>query len=227
MCQCNRFTNFCQLWLNWNKSRVWARCYFPFPVVILSRFLRVTYYRILGSETKGPHHTHSLRSRSFTKKPAFYVAGNLVKVVKFTFQSNLVPREPWERGWFQSVFGNSRQNTRHASARGREESVELYSILWLACALIRLTLPPILLSAPNQNRHATQATLWSDWPIKHQNKRFHVTEIVLPLGFAKFFGGREARTANTSAVRRLDNFRRLNIFAAERPKGASSNIIRI
>ena len=60
MCQCNRFTNFCQRLLNWNKSRVWARCYFPFPVVILSRFVHITYYRILGSETKGPHHTHSL-----------------------------------------------------------------------------------------------------------------------------------------------------------------------
>ena len=30
---------------------------------------------------------------------------------------------------FQSVFGNSRQNPRHFSARGREESLELYSIL--------------------------------------------------------------------------------------------------
>ena len=31
---------------------------------------------------------------------------------------------------FQSVFRNSRQNPRHARARGREESLELYSILW-------------------------------------------------------------------------------------------------
>ena len=31
---------------------------------------------------------------------------------------------------FQSVFGNSLQNPRHFSARGREESLELYSILW-------------------------------------------------------------------------------------------------
>ena len=31
---------------------------------------------------------------------------------------------------FQSVFGNSRRNPRHSSARGREESLELYSILW-------------------------------------------------------------------------------------------------
>ena len=31
---------------------------------------------------------------------------------------------------FQSVFGNSRQNPRHFSARGREESLGLYSILW-------------------------------------------------------------------------------------------------
>ena len=42
------------------------------------------------------------------------VPGNLVMVVKFTFQS---------------VFGNSRRNPRHFSAGGREESLELYSIL--------------------------------------------------------------------------------------------------
>ena len=48
-------------------------------------------------------------------KSAFKVAGNLVMVVIFTFQS---------------VFGNSPQSLRHFSARGREESLELYSILW-------------------------------------------------------------------------------------------------
>ena len=30
---------------------------------------------------------------------------------------------------FQSVFGNSHRHTRHLSARGRKESLELYSIL--------------------------------------------------------------------------------------------------
>ena len=64
---------------------------------------------------KGPHHIHSWRSRCFTKKSVFNVAGNLVIVVKFTFQI---------------VFGNSRQNPRHVSARGRDESLELHSILW-------------------------------------------------------------------------------------------------
>ena len=69
---------------------------------------------------------------------------------------------------FQSVFGNSRRNPRHFGARGRGESLELYSILW------------------------------SD------NKRFYVTEIVLPLWLQTlFFGGREATTGNASAVRRL------------------------
>ena len=35
-------------------------------------------------------------------------------------------------------------------------------------------------------------------------KRFDVTEIVLPVGFAEaIFGGREATTGNASAVRRL------------------------
>ena len=50
---------------------------------------------------------HSLTSSCFIKKSAFNVAGNLVMVVKFTFQY---------------VFGNSGQNPRHFSARGREES---------------------------------------------------------------------------------------------------------
>ena len=67
------------------------------------------------AKLNGPYHIHSLRSRCFLKKSSFNVAGNLVTVVKFTFQS---------------VFGNSRQNPRHASARGREGARELYSILW-------------------------------------------------------------------------------------------------
>ena len=63
---------------------------------------------------------------------------------------------------FQSAFGNSRRNPRHFSARGREESLEMYSFF--------------------------------DLIGQHQNKRFYVTEIVLPLGFADaiFPGG--ART---------------------------------
>ena len=82
--------------------------------LICPGFVYVTYYRILQNETKGPHYIHSLRSSCFIKKSAFNVAGNLVMVVKFTFQS---------------VFGSSRRNARHSSARGREESLELYSIL--------------------------------------------------------------------------------------------------
>ena len=89
-------------------------------------FVYVTYCRILQSETKGPHHIHSLRSSCFIKTSAFNVAvsvayisskmpGKLVMVVKFTFQG---------------VFGNSRRNPRHSSARGHEESLELRSILW-------------------------------------------------------------------------------------------------
>ena len=45
----------------------------------------------------------------------FNVARNLVIVVKFTLQS---------------VFSNSHQNPRHASERSREDSLELYSVLW-------------------------------------------------------------------------------------------------
>ena len=66
-------------------------------------------------KTKGPHHIHSFRSSCFIKKSAFNVAGTLVMVEKFTFQS---------------VFSNSRRNLRRFSARGREESLEPYSILW-------------------------------------------------------------------------------------------------
>ena len=46
------------------------------------------------------HITYTVRSSCFIKTSAFNVAGNLVMVVKFTFQS---------------VFGYSRQNPRHAS----------------------------------------------------------------------------------------------------------------
>ena len=50
------------------------------------------------------------------RKSVFNITGNPLTVVKFTFQS---------------VFRNTRQNPRHASARGREESLELYSVLIL------------------------------------------------------------------------------------------------
>ena len=79
-----------------------------------------------------------------SNKSAFWVTGILVKVMKFTFQS---------------VFGNSRQNTRHASTWRREESLELYSIF--------------------------------DLIGQHQNKRFHVTEIVLLLRFTDVIFWRE------------------------------------
>ena len=119
MCLYSWFTTFCQHGLNWNKSEcnVIKLCYFPFAVaIILSRFClcQVLPYFIM-SETKGPHHIHSLRSSCFIKKSAFNDAGNFVMVVKFTFQS---------------VFSNSRRNPRDFSARGSKESLELYSILW-------------------------------------------------------------------------------------------------
>ena len=63
----------------------------------MSRFY-VTYHH------KVPHHIHSLRSSCFTKMSAFNVAGNLVMVVKFTFQS---------------VFGNSPKSKTLQSARSR------------------------------------------------------------------------------------------------------------
>ena len=88
----------------------------------------------------------------------FYVAGNLVKVVKFTFQS---------------IFGNSRQNLRHPSARGRKESLELYfyPLIWLANIKTKG-----FTSRKSFCRSGSQ-TLIS--------------------------GGREASTGNTFAVRRL------------------------
>ena len=66
-----------------------------------------------GSSQRPASHTW-FKKPLFTKQSAFNVAGNLVIVVKFTFQI---------------VFGNSRQNPRHASARGHDESLELHSIL--------------------------------------------------------------------------------------------------
>ena len=79
---------------------------------------RTTIYFI--SETKGPHHMHSLIKKlldyvTSQRMQRSKVTGNLVIVMKFTFQS---------------VFGNSRRNPRHFSARGREGSLELFSILW-------------------------------------------------------------------------------------------------
>ena len=110
------------------------------------------------SETKGPHHIHSLRSSCFIKTSAFNVAGNLVMVEKFTFQS---------------VFDNSRRSPRHYSARGREESLELYSILW------------------------------SDRPTSKQKVLRHGKSFCCSGSQTLFFGGREATTGNASAVRRL------------------------
>ena len=73
MCLYNRYTIFCQRWLNSKKSQFWARLFCPGFV-----YFYVTYYRVLWNETKDPHHIHSLRSRCFTKKSAFNVAGNLL-----------------------------------------------------------------------------------------------------------------------------------------------------
>ena len=81
--------------------------------IILSTFCYVKNYRIFQRENKDPHHIHNLGSRCFTKKSAFNVAGNLVIVAEFRFQI---------------VFGKSRQNPRHASARGGGESLELHSM---------------------------------------------------------------------------------------------------
>ena len=51
ICLYNRFTNFCQRWLNWNKSRVWAWCYFAFPVQSLWRLC--TYQCYAGGGWEG------------------------------------------------------------------------------------------------------------------------------------------------------------------------------
>ena len=74
---------------------------------------------------------------------------------------------------FQSVFGNSRRSPRHYSARGREESLELYSILW------------------------------SDRPTSKQKVLSYGKSFCCSGSQTLFFGGREATTGNASAVRRL------------------------
>ena len=74
---------------------------------------------------------------------------------------------------FQSIFGNSRQNPRHASARAREEPLDLYSILW------------------------------SDWPTSKQEGFTPRKSFCHSGSQTSFFGEREATTRNTSAVRRL------------------------
>ena len=134
-----------------------SQCNFTLDLAFCA-FLNISKTARQGGETKGPHHIHSLRSSCFIKKSAFNVAGNLVMVVKFTFQS---------------VFGNSLQNPRHFSARGREESLELYSILW------------------------------SDRPTSKQKVLRHGKSFCCSGSQTLFFGGREATTGNSSAVRRL------------------------
>ena len=94
------------------KRDVIKLCYFPFAVVIiLSRLFFFFMSRptvFYKAKTK-----HSFRSSCFIKKSAFNVAGTLVMVAKFTFQS----------------VSNSRRNLRRFSARGLEESLEPYSVL--------------------------------------------------------------------------------------------------
>ena len=58
-------------------------------VLLMSR--TIVFYKV---KPKAPHQIHSIRSSCFIKKSAFNVAGNLVMVEKFMFQS---------------VFGNSHQ----------------------------------------------------------------------------------------------------------------------
>ena len=64
---------------------------------------------------------------------------------------------------FQSVFGNSLQNPRHFSARGREESLELYSILW------------------------------SDWPTSKQKVLRHGNRFAARVGRRYFSEGKKGR----------------------------------
>ena len=88
-------------------------CYFPLVVAII--LCTFCLFHVLPYFAKrNPHHIDILRSSCFIKTSAFNVAENLVMVVKVTFQS---------------VFGNYRRNPKHSSARDREESLELYSIL--------------------------------------------------------------------------------------------------
>ena len=64
---------------------------------------------------------------------------------------------------FQSVFGYSRQNPRHASARCREESLKLFS------------------------------TLWSDWPTKKQKVLRHGNRFAAPVRGRYFSEGEKRR----------------------------------
>ena len=123
MCLYNRFTTFCRRWLNWNKSRVWARC----------------------NEAM----LFSFRCRELFC-PRFVMSRTTLIVVKFTFQI-----------------------VRHASARGRDESLELYS------------------------------NLWCDWRTSKQKFLRHGNRFVARVRRRYFVGGREATTRNAFAVRRL------------------------
>ena len=101
----------CQRFLN--QSRM---CLFDWFTTFCPGFVYVTYDRILQSETKRPHHIHSLRSSCF------------IKSQHSTSQETLL--WSWNSRSKAYVFCNPSQNPRNPNARCREESLELYSILW-------------------------------------------------------------------------------------------------
>ena len=76
--------------------------------------------------------------------------------------------------------------------------------------VVKCTLQSVFDYARQNTRHATREVARShsscilsfDLIGQHRNKRFHVTEIISG-SQTLFFGGREATTENTSAVRRL------------------------
>jgi len=107
-------------------------------VISLSTFVYVTYYRILESKTKGPHHIHSLRSSCFIKTSAFNIAGNVDLLWSWNSRS---------KAYLVTLTGIQDTPAREV-ARNHLSCI-------LSFALIG----------------------------QHQNKRFYVTEIVLPLKF--------------------------------------------
>ena len=129
----------CQRFLN--QSRM---CLFNWFTTFCPGFVYVTYDRILQSETKRPHHIHSLRSSCF------------IKSQHSTSQETLL----WS--W------NSRSKA------------------------YLVTLAEIQDTSAREVAKGHSSCILSFDPIgQHQNKRFYVTKIVLPLGLADAIFRRE------------------------------------
>ena len=108
--------NWCIFFLSILKTNLFfdllSKCNFTLDLAFCA-FLNISKTARQESETKGPHNIHSLRSSCFIN--------SIQRRRKPCYEREIhVPKRIWQL--------SPKSKTRHA--RGREESLELYSILW-------------------------------------------------------------------------------------------------